>query len=43
MGMTIQVLFDPEDWPHTRQHALIDAEVAKLYRAGRASAAIAAA
>jgi AcrR family transcriptional regulator len=43
MGMAVQVLFDPEDWPHARQHALVDAELAKLYRPGRRPAAIAAA
>jgi AcrR family transcriptional regulator len=32
MGMAVQVMFDPEEWPDTRQHALVDAELAKLYR-----------
>jgi AcrR family transcriptional regulator len=41
MGMAVQVLFDPEDWPHARQHALIDGELAKLYRPARLPAAIA--
>jgi AcrR family transcriptional regulator len=31
IGMAVQVLFDPEDWPASRQHALIDAELKKLY------------
>ena len=40
MGMAVQVLFDAEEWPDTRQHALVDGELAKLYRAGRAPSAI---
>lgn len=32
MGMAVQVMFDPEDWPNARQHALIDGELRKLYR-----------
>jgi hypothetical protein len=32
MGMAVQVMFDPEEWPAARQHALVDAELAKLYR-----------
>jgi len=43
MGMAVQVLFDPEDWPHARQHALIDGALAKLYRPARLPKAIAAA
>jgi len=31
IGIAVQVLFDPEDWPASRQHALIDAELKKLY------------
>lgn len=30
IGMAVQVLFDPEDWPASRQHALIDEELQKL-------------
>ena len=32
-GMAVQVMFDPEDWPNERQHALIDPELLMLYRA----------
>ena len=35
IGMAVQVLFDLDDWPVSRQHALIDAELAKLYVPGR--------
>ena len=42
MGMAVQVIFDPADWPAERQHALIDAELAKLYRPGRVPACTAA-
>jgi len=35
MGMAVQVLFDSEDWPQTRQRALVDAELRALYRADR--------
>jgi len=41
LGMAVQVLFDPADWPAVRQHALIDGELAKLYRSGRLPASIA--
>lgn len=43
VGMAVQVLFDPDDWPADRQHAVIDGELAKLYRPGRAPNSIAAA
>ena len=32
MGMAVQVLFDPEDWPTSRQRAFVDAELRALYR-----------
>jgi len=41
MGMAIQVLFDPEDWPKERQHAVVDAELAKLFQPDRAPNVIA--
>jgi AcrR family transcriptional regulator len=41
LGMAVQVLFDPDDWPATRQHALIDGELSRLYRPGRLPASIA--
>ena len=31
MGMAIQVMFDADDWPNERQHALIDGELNALY------------
>lgn len=34
IGMAVQVLFDPSDWPAERQHAMIDGHVAKFYRPG---------
>jgi len=40
IGMAVQVLFDPADWPVQRQHAMIDGELAKLYRPGRLPASI---
>ena len=43
IGMAVQVLFDPCDWPAARQHALIDGELSLLYRNGRAPASMAAA
>jgi AcrR family transcriptional regulator len=43
LGLAVQTLFDPADWPPQRQHALIDGELAKLYRPGRMPATIAAA
>ena len=42
LGMAVQVLFDPADWPAARQHALVDGELARLYRPGRQPASIAA-
>ena len=41
MGMAVQVMFDPEDWPNARQHALIDGELRKLYRPDRLPANLA--
>src|SRR5436190_4819938 len=35
MGMAVQVMFDLEDWPNARQHALVDGELRKLYRPDR--------
>ena len=31
MGMAVQVMFDPADWPAARQRALIDRDLARLY------------
>jgi AcrR family transcriptional regulator len=41
LGMAVQVLFDPADWPDVRQHGLVDGELAKLYRPGRLPSSIA--
>jgi len=41
MGMAVQVMFDPEDWPIERRHSLIDTEIRKLYRPDRIPADIA--
>jgi AcrR family transcriptional regulator len=41
MGMAVQVMFDPEDWPIERRHSLIDTEIRKLYRPDRTPADIA--
>jgi AcrR family transcriptional regulator len=35
MGMAVQVMFDPEDWPPARQRAAVDAELRALYRPDR--------
>jgi AcrR family transcriptional regulator len=35
IGMAVQVIFDPADWPAERQHALIDEQLSRLYRPGR--------
>ena len=43
LGLAVQTLFDPADWLAERQHAIIDGELAKLYRPGRLPSAIAAA
>ncbi|HZZ36957.1 MAG TPA: TetR/AcrR family transcriptional regulator [Caulobacteraceae bacterium] len=43
MGMAVQVMFDPADWPGERQHGLIDAELHKLYSARRAPRSVMAA
>jgi len=43
IGLAVQTLFDPDDWPAQRQHALIDGELAKLYRPGRMPTSVAAA
>lgn len=40
IGMAVQVLFDAGDWPASRQHALIDAELHRLYAPGRAPRSI---
>ena len=40
IGLAVQVLFDPADWPAERQHALIDGELFKLYRPGRLPASV---
>ena len=40
IGMAVQVLFDADDWPVGRQHALVDAELGKLYAPGRAPRSI---
>ena len=39
-GMAVQVMFDPEDWPNSRQHGLIDPELRALYRPGHAPRSI---
>ena len=39
MGMAVQVIFDPADWPAARQHAFIDSELNKLYGPARAVSA----
>jgi AcrR family transcriptional regulator len=38
MGLAIQVMFDPDDWPAARQLALIDRDLARLYRPGHVPA-----
>lgn len=45
MGLAVQVMFDPADWPPERQHALVDRDLRRLYRpdlaaVGRAQAEI---
>ena len=35
MGMAVQVMFDPEEWPEARQHALVDGELRNLHRPDR--------
>ena len=40
MGMAVQVMFDPDEWPNTRQHALADGELRKLFRRGRVPEAL---
>ena len=40
IGMAVQVLFDPDDWPAGRQHGLIDDALRRLYPAGRAPPSI---
>jgi len=40
MGMAVQVMFDPEEWPNARQHALVDGELRKLHRPDRAPASL---
>lgn len=42
IGLAVQVLFDPADWTAERQHALVDGELAKLYRPGWTPASISA-
>lgn len=32
MGLAVQVMFDPADWPAERQHALVDRDLHRLYR-----------
>ena len=34
-GMAIEVMFDAEDWPNSRQHELVDAALRVLYRPTR--------
>jgi AcrR family transcriptional regulator len=41
MGMAVQVLFDPEEWPVSRQHEVVDRELVALYRPDRLPAALA--
>jgi len=40
MGMAVQVMFDPQDWPIARRHALIDTELRGLYRPDKVPAGI---
>ena len=40
MGMAVQVMFDAEEWPNARQHALVDGELRKLHRPDRAPASL---
>ena len=40
MGLAIQVMFDPGDWPAERQHAVVDRELRELYRPGLAPRSI---
>lgn len=42
IGMAVQVMFDPADWPVEQQQALVDNELRKLYREGRSPASISA-
>jgi len=42
MGMAVQVMFDPEDWPNARQHELVDEQLRRLFRPDRVPASIAA-
>ena len=42
IGMAVQVMFDPDDWPEPRQHAILDGKLRKLYRPGQTPASIAA-
>lgn len=42
MGMAVQVMFDPEDWPNSRQHELVDEQLRKLFRPDHVPASIAA-
>lgn len=32
IGMAVQVVYDPDQWPSDRQHALIDGELRPLYK-----------
>jgi hypothetical protein len=41
MGMAIQVMFDPEEWPAHQQHALVDRQLRALFRPDRAPANLA--
>jgi AcrR family transcriptional regulator len=40
-GMTVQVMFDPTDWPNERQHEVVDAELRPLFRPAHLPAALA--
>lgn len=42
VGLAIQVMFDPEGWPNSRQHALVDAELRPLFVTDRVPASLAA-
>lgn len=42
MGMAVQVMFDAEDWPNSRQHELVDEQLRRLFRPDQVPASIAA-
>jgi AcrR family transcriptional regulator len=40
IGMAVQVMFDPTDWPAERQHRLLNGQLMRLYRPGKAPPSI---